>query len=179
MAYSCAIFKVKASNFTFNYVIPSFIFKQAYVTRWYVKCSWNFQQSEDEDLKAAQMRKISLLIKKVSAYIMMSFFSVNERFNSSLIHIYVQARVDKNHEILEIGFGWGTLAIEIVKQTGCKYTGINLSKEQLRYAESKVKEAGLQVFNLLLKNYKNKKDNKLLLNQIYTSLVILESAEKP
>ncbi|KAJ9555609.1 LOW QUALITY PROTEIN: hypothetical protein OSB04_010223 [Centaurea solstitialis] len=75
-------------------------------------------KSENEDLKSAQMRKIILLIEK--------------------------ARVDKNHEVLEIGCGWGTLAIEIVKRTGCKYTGITLSEEQLRYAETKVKEAGLQ-----------------------------------
>ncbi|KAL0899217.1 hypothetical protein Bca101_083178 [Brassica carinata] len=50
----------------------------------------------------------------------------------------------KNHEVLEIGCGWGTLAIEVVRKTGCKYTGITLSIEQLKYAEEKVKEAGLQ-----------------------------------
>ncbi|KAF8016606.1 hypothetical protein BT93_H1967 [Corymbia citriodora subsp. variegata] len=71
-----------------------------------------------EDLKTAQMRKISLLIKK--------------------------ARIEKAHEVLEIGCGWGSLAIEVVKQTGCKYTGITLSKEQLKYAKSRVNEAGLQ-----------------------------------
>ncbi|KAJ6689220.1 hypothetical protein OIU85_005604 [Salix viminalis] len=75
-------------------------------------------KTEDEDLKAAQMRKISLLIEK--------------------------ARICKDHEILEIGSGWGTLAIEVVQRTGCKYTGITLSEEQLKYAEMKVKEAGLQ-----------------------------------
>ncbi|EEF33544.1 uncharacterized protein LOC8263737 [Ricinus communis] len=75
-------------------------------------------KTEDEDLKAAQMRKISLLIGK--------------------------ARINKEHEILEIGCGWGTLAIEVVKRTGCKYTGITLSEEQLKYAEERVKEAGLQ-----------------------------------
>ncbi|XP_023877942.1 uncharacterized protein LOC111990399 isoform X2 [Quercus suber] len=75
-------------------------------------------KSEDEDLKDAQLRKISLLIEK--------------------------ARIDKKHEVLEIGCGWGTLAIEVVKQTGCKYTGITLSEEQLKFAERKVKEAGLQ-----------------------------------
>ncbi|KAK1362601.1 Cyclopropane-fatty-acyl-phospholipid synthase [Heracleum sosnowskyi] len=73
---------------------------------------------EGEDLKTAQQRKISMLIEK--------------------------ARVKKDHEVLEIGCGWGSLAIEIVKRTGCKYTGITLSKEQLRYAEMKVKEEGLQ-----------------------------------
>ncbi|CAH2052924.1 unnamed protein product [Thlaspi arvense] len=75
-------------------------------------------KSNDEDLKAAQMRKISLLIDK--------------------------ARVEKKHEVLEIGCGWGTLAIEVVRRTGCKYTGITLSIEQLKYAQAKVKEAGLE-----------------------------------
>ncbi|GFQ06506.1 probable fatty acid methyltransferase [Phtheirospermum japonicum] len=75
-------------------------------------------KTKDEDLKIAQYRKISLLIEK--------------------------ARVSKNHHVLEIGCGWGTLAIEVVKRTGCKYTGITLSEEQLKYAEIKVKEAGLQ-----------------------------------
>jgi cyclopropane-fatty-acyl-phospholipid synthase len=65
------------------------------------------------------MRKISLLIEK--------------------------ARIEKNHEVLEMGCGWGTFAIEVVKRTGCKYTGITLSIEQLKYAKAKVKEAGLQV----------------------------------
>nr|XP_043634073.1 uncharacterized protein LOC122605221 isoform X2 [Erigeron canadensis] len=86
-------------------------------------------KSEDEDLKTAQMRKISSLIEK--------------------------ARVDKNHKVLEIGCGWGTLAIELVKRTGCKYTGITLSEEQLRYAETKVKEAGLQdQIRFLLSDYR-------------------------
>ncbi|XVF28546.1 hypothetical protein REPUB_Repub15cG0039000 [Reevesia pubescens] len=75
-------------------------------------------KTEDEDLKDAQHRKISLLIEK--------------------------ARIDSKHEILEIGYGWGSLAIEVVKRTGCKYTGITLSEEQLKFAETRVKEAGLQ-----------------------------------
>ncbi|GER41704.1 cyclopropane-fatty-acyl-phospholipid synthase [Striga asiatica] len=54
------------------------------------------------------------------------------------------ARVSKKDHVLEIGCGWGTLAIEVVKRTGCKYTGITLSEEQLKYAEIKVKEVGLQ-----------------------------------
>nr|XP_023880432.1 uncharacterized protein LOC111992802 [Quercus suber] len=75
-------------------------------------------KKEDEDLKVAQLRKISSLIEK--------------------------ARIDEKHEVLEIGSGWGSFAIEVVNQTGCKYTGITLSKEQLKLAEKKVKDAGLQ-----------------------------------
>nr|CAD1840897.1 unnamed protein product [Ananas comosus var. bracteatus] len=75
-------------------------------------------KSANEDLKVAQLRKIHLLIEK--------------------------ARIDGKHDVLEIGSGWGSLAIEVVKRTGCKYTGITLSEEQLKYATKKVKEAGLQ-----------------------------------
>jgi len=47
--------------------------------------------------------------------------------------------------VLEIGCGWGSLALEAVKKTGCKYTGITLSEEQLKFAEKKVKQACLEV----------------------------------
>ncbi|MCD7469743.1 cfs1-like protein [Datura stramonium] len=75
-------------------------------------------KSEDEDLKDAQLRKISHLIRK--------------------------ARISKDHHTLEIGFGWGNFAVEVVKQTGCKYTGITLSEQQLEYAQLRVEQAGLQ-----------------------------------
>ncbi|XLR00808.1 hypothetical protein S83_067006, partial [Arachis hypogaea] len=75
-------------------------------------------KNEKEDLKDAQLRKMSLLIEK--------------------------ARIDQTHEILDIGCGWGNLVVEIVKKTGCKCTGITLSKEQLKFAEKRVRDAGLQ-----------------------------------
>ncbi|KAL8139608.1 LOW QUALITY PROTEIN: hypothetical protein V2J09_005629 [Rumex salicifolius] len=68
-------------------------------------------ESKNEDLKEAQIRKLSVLIKK--------------------------AKIEKNHEVLDIGCGWGSLAIETVKRTGCKYTGITLSEEQRRLAEQR------------------------------------------
>ncbi|KAL0414266.1 UNVERIFIED_CONTAM: putative fatty acid methyltransferase [Sesamum radiatum] len=68
---------------------------------------------------------------------------------------YDLARISKEHHILEIGCGWGGLAIEVVKRTGCRYTGITLSEKQLQYTESKVKEAGLQdQIELLLCDYR-------------------------
>ncbi|XWS53766.1 hypothetical protein CRYUN_Cryun10bG0028400 [Craigia yunnanensis] len=83
----------------------------------------------EEDLDVAQRRKISSLIEK--------------------------ARIEKWHEVLDIGCGWGSLAIAVVKRTGCKYTGITLSEQQLKYAEAKVKEAGLQGnIKLLLCDYR-------------------------
>ncbi|KAL9292470.1 putative cyclopropane-fatty-acyl-phospholipid synthase [Arabidopsis thaliana] len=101
-------------------------------------------KSDDEDLRTAQMRKISLLIDKVKHFLdleqqlVVFYLFLNNR------RVTFQARIEKNHEVLEIGCGWGTLAIEVVRRTGCKYTGITLSIEQLKYAEEKVKEARLQ-----------------------------------
>lgn len=90
-------------------------------------------ESENEDLYVAQMRKISLLIEK--------------------------ARVEQHHEVLELGCGWGTLAIEIVKKTGCRYTGITLSEEQLKYSEERVKKAGLEDrISFLLCDYRELRD---------------------
>jgi cyclopropane-fatty-acyl-phospholipid synthase len=69
--------------------------------------------------------------------------------------VYIlKAKVERDHHILEIGSGWGSLAIQVVKQTGCKYTGITLSVEQLKYAQRKVKEAGLEVGVTLQKRCK-------------------------
>ncbi|XP_020093172.1 uncharacterized protein LOC109713480 [Ananas comosus] len=75
-------------------------------------------KTKKEDLKVAQLRKLHLLIEK--------------------------ARIDGKQEVLDIGCGWGSLAIEVAKRTSCKYTGITLSEQQLKYATKKVKEAGLQ-----------------------------------
>lgn len=104
----------------------------------------------DEDLKLAQMRKISLLIKKVKIPNVLKDQCTCLPGLSLLLKLLprfqkVQARIEKHHEVLEIGCGWGSLAMEVVKRTGCKYTGITLSEEQLKYAEMRVKEAGLQV----------------------------------
>ena len=53
--------------------------------------------------------------------------------------------MEPGHHVLDIGSGWGTLAILLVKKTGCKYIGITLSEEQLKYSKRKVKEEGLEV----------------------------------
>lgn len=45
--------------------------------------------------------------------------------------------------VLEIGCGWGAFAIQIVRETGCRWTGLTLSVEQKKWAEEKIAEAGL------------------------------------
>uniref|UniRef100_A0A7S2DZ66 Amine oxidase domain-containing protein n=1 Tax=Octactis speculum TaxID=3111310 RepID=A0A7S2DZ66_9STRA len=48
------------------------------------------------------------------------------------------------HRLLDIGCGWGGLAIRAAEKYGCKVDGITLSKEQKRLAEERVRERGLE-----------------------------------
>ena len=46
--------------------------------------------------------------------------------------------------LVEIGTGWGSLAIHAAKTYGCRVTTTTISIEQFNYATEKVKEAGLE-----------------------------------
>ena len=45
---------------------------------------------------------------------------------------------------MDIGCGWGTLALDIAKKTQCEVVGITLSENQLKYAQQKAKEMNLE-----------------------------------
>jgi cyclopropane-fatty-acyl-phospholipid synthase len=47
------------------------------------------------------------------------------------------------HHVLEIGCGWGGFAMTAARDYGCRVTAITLSGEQRRYAEERVRRAGL------------------------------------
>ena len=75
-------------------------------------------KSENESLETAQNNKIEHLIKKLN--------------------------LKPNQKVLDIGSGWGSLAIEIAKKTKCEVTGITLSENQYKYSLNKVKENNLE-----------------------------------
>lgn len=54
------------------------------------------------------------------------------------------ARIKSTDHVLEIGTGWGSLAILAVEKTGCRVTSLTLSEEQKRLAEEKIRKAGFQ-----------------------------------
>jgi cyclopropane-fatty-acyl-phospholipid synthase len=58
--------------------------------------------------------------------------------------------------LLEIGTGWGSMAIYAAQHYGCKVTTTTLSKEQFAYTEQRVAALGLQdQVTLLLKDYRD------------------------
>lgn len=53
------------------------------------------------------------------------------------------AGIDASHHVLEIGCGWGGFAEYAAGEIGCKVTGLTISREQLAFANARMKNAGL------------------------------------
>ena len=74
---------------------------------------------------------------------------------SSLVN---QMGAKKGDHILEIGCGWGGFAEYAAKERGLKVTGLTISKEQLKYAEQRIKNAGLSdMVNFKLQDYRDER----------------------
>ena len=59
-------------------------------------------------------------------------------------HIIKKLNLKPNQRVLDIGSGWGTLAMEIARQSKCEVLGITLSQNQLEYSKKKAKELNLE-----------------------------------
>ena len=67
-----------------------------------------------------------------------------------------QMGVKPGDHILEIGCGWGGFAEYAAKERGLKVTGLTISKEQLDYANKRIKNKGLSnKVNLKLQDYRD------------------------
>ena len=85
-----------------------------------------------DDLRAAQLRKIDLLLDRLE--------------------------LKRGDRLLEIGCGWGTLAIEAARR-GAYVTGLTLSTEQKAWAEQRIAEAGLaDRVEIRLEDYRDVRD---------------------
>ena len=69
-----------------------------------------------------------------------------------------QMGAKEGDHILEIGCGWGGFAEYAAKERGLKVTGLTISKEQLKYAENRIKAAGLSdLVNFKLQDYRDER----------------------
>jgi len=64
--------------------------------------------------------------------------------NNKIDHLIKKLNLKPNQKVLDIGSGWGSLAIEIAKKTKCEVTGITLSENQYEYSIKKAKENNLE-----------------------------------
>ena len=58
--------------------------------------------------------------------------------------LLTRARCGPGHALLDIGCGWGGLAIRAAERFGCDVVGITLSREQKAFAEARVAARGLK-----------------------------------
>lgn len=76
-----------------------------------------------------------------------------------------------HHHLLEIGTGWGALAVHAAQRTGCRVTTTTLSQEQFDMASARVHGAGLQDrVTVVMQDYRH-------LSGTYDRLVSVEMIE--
>ncbi|ODS22768.1 cyclopropane-fatty-acyl-phospholipid synthase [Candidatus Endobugula sertula] len=97
--------------------------------------------------------------------------SLEEAATHKLDIICKKLRLNQQDHLLEIGTGWGGLAIYAAKHYGCQVTTTTISQAQFNYAKQAVKQAGLEdKITLLLCDYRN-------LTGQFTKLVSVEMIE--
>ena len=63
--------------------------------------------------------------------------------SNKIHHIIKKLNIQPNQKVLDVGSGWGTLALAIAKETNASVTGITLSENQFEYSKNKAKEMNL------------------------------------
>ncbi|MDZ4836343.1 MAG: class I SAM-dependent methyltransferase [Candidatus Melainabacteria bacterium] len=64
--------------------------------------------------------------------------------------------LNESDHLLEIGCGWGGLAVYAARNYGCKITGITISPSQFEYATKRIKNEGLEnQVQILLTDYRD------------------------
>ena len=72
------------------------------------------------------------------------------------LHIASKLNLQPGHSVLDIGCGWGSMAIFLAENFDCHVTGITLSKEQQELAIDRIKSKGLSdKIDIQLQDYRN------------------------
>ena len=76
------------------------------------------------------------------AYFKKETDTLEEAQNNKIQHIIKKLNIKTNQKVLDIGCGWGSLAIDIAKSANCEVTGITLSENQLNYCKNEFRKSG-------------------------------------
>ena len=133
----------KQLNF-FSYLINRFMGSYRYLTNFnFIKKS-KMNVSHHYDI-SDDLYDLFLDTKKQysCAYFKNENDSLETAQNNKIQHIIKKLNIKPNQKVLDIGSGWGSLAIDMAKHMNCEVTGITLSENQLKYSNQKVKEMNL------------------------------------
>lgn len=82
--------------------------------------------------------------------------SLDEAQLAKLDRICERLRLGPDNHLLEIGTGWGGMAIHAASTTGCRVTTTTISRAQFELAAARVREAGLEdQVTVLLEDYRD------------------------
>ncbi len=70
--------------------------------------------------------------------------TLEEAQKNKIDHIIKKLNLKPNQKVLDIGSGWGTLALEIAKKSKCEVIGVTLSENQYKFSVEKAKDNGLE-----------------------------------
>ena len=97
--------------------------------------------------------------------------SLNQASKAKLERICRQLQLDSSDHLLEIGTGWGGMAIYAAQNYGCHVTTTTISDEQFQHTKNEITKLGLQEkITVLLDDYRN-------LHGKYDKLVSIEMVE--
>jgi len=97
--------------------------------------------------------------------------TLEEAQHNRLDRICDSLELHGDDHLLEIGTGWGGLAVHAASQRGCRVTTTTISREQREYAEARVRAAGLEkLVTVLETDYRD-------LEGTYDKLVSIEMIE--
>ena len=90
------------------------------------------------------------------AYFHNENISLNQAQIDKKKHIINKLNITENMNVLDIGCGWGGMAIEIAKQTGANVKGITLSENQFNTASKRAQAEGLsEKITFKIQDYRN------------------------
>ena len=120
--------KGSKKNISFHYDLSNDLYKKFLDPKMQYSCA--YWKSADESLDEAQINKMDAILEKMN--------------------------IQEDMRVLEIGSGWGELAIRAVQKYNCSVTSVTLSKQQLKEAKHRAKKLGLQdQITFLYKDYRD------------------------
>lgn len=106
-----------------------------------------------------------------SAYFQHPEMSLEQASIAKLERMCQMVELSEKDHLLEIGTGWGSLAIHAAKSRGCRVTTVTLSTEQKAMAEQRIREQGLQnLIDVQLLDYRN-------IDGVYDKIISIEMIE--
>ncbi len=102
------------------------------VARHYDLDEWLFRRFLDRDLQYS------------CAYFATPDMSLEEAQRAKCRHLMGKLLLEPGQQVLDIGCGWGGLALFLAEHAGVHVTGLTLSREQLRVANERARHRGLQ-----------------------------------